>query len=117
MIQTELQQLGTLDTGELAQYGISLPANLPPDVAAMLYALGAGEIKAATGPGHFDLSLDGDTALMVNYDVVALRRALEVAGPFMADSLLSDPGISQLIDEQILPLVPGADVDVTITLQ
>ncbi|NJN82322.1 MAG: hypothetical protein HC802_08645 [Caldilineaceae bacterium] len=78
--QTELQQLGTLETSELAQYGIALPANLPPDVAAMLYALGASEVKAATGPGHLDLRLDGDSALMVNYDVDACAVRLPSLG-------------------------------------
>ena len=65
----------------------------------------------------FNLLLDGETALTVNYDQPSLTAALDLAGPFLAGTPLENPAVRTLVQEQILPLVPAADLDVTVALQ
>jgi hypothetical protein len=109
-----LTSIGGLQAEELAKLGVSLP-DLPPDLIQTLKELGVREVKIATEPGVLLILLDGDMAIMINYDNDSLAAAMDVAAPFMSDSALSDPAIDQLVREQILPLVPGADVEVTLT--
>jgi hypothetical protein len=69
-----------------------------------------------TGDGKVDVQLDGNTALTLNWDVPSIQTTLQLAGPFLAGTPLEDPNVSRLVNEQIVPLLPGADVDVTLNL-
>ena len=109
-----LTSIGGLRADELAGLGVTLPA-LPADLAQTLEDLGVSEVKIATEPGALVILLDGNMAIKINYDTDSLDAAMDLAGPFMGDSALADPGIDQLLREQILPLLPGAEVEVTLT--
>jgi hypothetical protein len=101
--------------GNLSELGIG-PVMLPPNVMQILSQLGAKQVQINTDPGHVNILLDGNTALTLNWDLASLQTALTLAGPFLAGSPLEDPNVAKLVQEQILPLVPGADVDVTLNL-
>ena len=101
--------------GDLAALGIG-PIALPPNVMQILSQLNARQIGVNTDAGKVDINLDGNTALTVNWDEPSLQSALQLAGPFLAGTPLEDPTVAQFVREQIVPVVPGADVDVTLNL-
>ncbi len=111
--QGAVQTLGGLPAGVMPGLPISLPAN----VVAILSGLNADQLQIATDPNKLELLLDGNVALTLNYDLPSLQSALSLASPFLADTPLSDPAIATLLQEQILPQVPGSDVNVTVDLQ
>jgi len=101
--------------GNLADLGVG-PIALPPNVMQILTQLGASQVALNTDLGKADILLDGNTALTINWDEPSLRAALSLAAPFLADTPLADPNVAKLVDEQIVPLLPSADVDVTLNL-
>ncbi|MDQ3249770.1 MAG: hypothetical protein M3Q45_11265, partial [Chloroflexota bacterium] len=111
--QGAVQSVGGLPAGLVPGLPIALPAN----VAAILTGLGAQQVQLVTDPNVLNLLLDGETALTLNYDLPSLQAALSLATPFLGTTPLSDPALATLIQEQILPQIPGADVDVTVDLQ
>ena len=64
-----------------------------------------------------NIQLDGKNALTIGFDAASLKGALALAKPFLAGTLLEDPAISKLIEDQILPLAPSADLDVQVNLK
>jgi antitoxin component of MazEF toxin-antitoxin module len=101
--------------GNLADLGMD-PIALPPDVMQILGQLNARQVTINTGDGRVDVQLDGNTALTINWDVPSILTTLQLAGPFLAGTPLEDPNVARLVTEQIVPLLPGADVDVTLNL-
>jgi hypothetical protein len=53
----------------------------------------------------------------MEYDQASLKSAWDLAKPQLANGPLADPGLQQLIEEQFLPLLPGTDLKVAITLE
>jgi len=94
-----------------------LPLTLPPNIAQILDGLNASELQIDTNPGQLNLLLDGTTALTLNYDDASLQSVLNLAGPFLTGTPLENPAIATFIQEQILPLVPAADLDIKVALQ
>ena len=79
---------------------------------------GISELGITTGSGVLDVTVDGNTALTVNYDEESLQTALDLAAPFMGDSSpVSNPVLSKFIQEQILPILPASDVAITLMLE
>lgn len=101
--------------GDLAALGIG-PIALPPNVMQILGQLNARQIQLNTEAGKVDINLDGNTALTLNWDEPSLQSALQLAGPFLAGTPLEDPTVASFVQGQILPILPGADVDVTLNL-
>ena len=64
-----------------------------------------------------DIKVNGDTLLSLDHDQASLQAALNLATPFLEGSPLADPAMAKLIAEQILPLVPGSDVQITINVE
>ena len=93
------------------------PLALPPNVSGILDGLDADTVALATEPGKLNLLLDGATALTINYDDAALQKTLDVASPFLVGTPLENPAMMTLVREQIMPLVPAADLDITVALQ
>lgn len=60
--------------------------------------------------------LDGKPAISMDFDSAALRALLTTLKPLINVPLLDNPVVSQLIDEQIMPLAPGAQVNIGIAL-
>lgn len=114
--QGNITGLGGLSAEDLGALGIALPT-LPPDVMELLARADANSVQIATDPGALIVRVGGDEALRVAYDAAALEAALNIAVPFAAGTPLTDPTIDMLLREQILPLVPTADVNITLQLQ
>jgi hypothetical protein len=92
--------------------GLTLPAN----VMDILSKTGADTLQVQTTPGHADILLDGTVALSLDYDVDSLRQVVATAKPFANVALLDDPNISKLVDEVVLPMVAGSQIDLTVDL-
>jgi hypothetical protein len=101
--------------GSLSDLGVG-PVALPPNVIQILDQSGASQVTINTDPGKVDIQLDGATALTLNWDEPSLRAALTLASPFLAGTPLEDPAIAQLVQEQIVPVLPTADADITLNL-
>lgn len=114
--QGNITMLGGIPTASLSELGVSLPA-LPADVVDLLATADAQEIQLLTEPGALVALLDGEEALRVSYDTASLQSALSLAAAFMGDSPLTEPGVSTLLNEQILPLLPVSNLDVVLTLE
>lgn len=113
----ELKEFGGLSADSLAALGVS-GIVLPPDAMATLNDLGAQNIEIKSEPNKLILYLDGAEALTINNDAESLANALDLATPFLGeDSPLANPALSQLLREQILPLVPAMDLDVTVEIE
>jgi len=106
-----IQTLGGLDTLP------TLPMALPANVTQILDGLNASELQVDTNPGQLNILLDGATALTLNYDDASLQSVLTLAGPFLGDTPLANPAMMGFVQEQILPLVPAADLDIKVALQ
>jgi hypothetical protein len=102
--------------GNLADSGLP-PINLPPNVIDILGKLGAKQVQIATDPGHLNILLDGKPTITLNYDQAALDEALTLAGPFLGSTPLKDPALQKFVKEQLLPQLPGSQVNVTLNLQ
>jgi hypothetical protein len=101
--------------GSLSDLGVG-PVALPPNVTQILDQLGASQVTINTDAGKVDILLDGATALTLNWDEPSLQTALTLAAPFLAGTPLEDPTVAQLVQEEIVPVLPTADVDVTLNL-
>jgi antitoxin component of MazEF toxin-antitoxin module len=101
--------------GNLADLGIG-PVALPPNVMQILQGMNAQQVQIDTNPGTVNLLVDGNTALTINWDETSLATVMQLATPFLAGTPLEDPNVARLVQEQILPLLPGSDVDVTLNL-
>lgn len=111
-----IQSIGNIDMATLANLGVS-GVSLPANVLDILAQAGAQELRIVTGPNQADIQIDGESAVTLSYDVAALQSMLDLAKPFLADTPLEDPNVMGLIEGQILPLVPGSDVNVSVALQ
>jgi hypothetical protein len=114
--QGNLTQVGDFSAEDFSALGVTLPA-LPLDALNRLREAGIGEVNLDTDPGKLNVRFDGNDILALNYDAAALATTMAIAAPFATGTLLEDPGLNQLLNEQILPLVPVADVNVTVALQ
>ena len=114
--QGNITNIGNISSSMLASVGLP-PIALPGNVVGILSGLGADQVGIQTSNGVAEVQLDGETALSLQYDTASLQTLLALVKPLIGVELLNDPNISKIIDEQILPLVPGAEVDVTVDLQ
>ena len=116
-VGNQLDSVAGLSGSELEEIlGSSLPP-LPQNVVDILDQLEASQVQLVTAENQLLVNLDGETQLSLNYDAASLEQALKLAAPFLDDTPLSDPALMQFIVENILPLVPGSNLDVTINLQ
>ena len=115
-VGNQLDSVFGLSGSELEEGGVSLPP-LPDSVVDIFNNLGASQVQLLTIENALLVNVDGETLLSLGYDAASLGQALTLATPFLGDSPLGDPALSQFIVENILPLVPGSDVNVTINLQ
>jgi hypothetical protein len=111
-----LLALGGFTAAEFAELGITLPA-IPADSLAALRTAGVGQLELDTEPGILNVLFDGSNALALNYDEPSMMTTLDIAAPFLGDSIINDPAINQLLREQIMPLVLTSNADVTIDLE
>ncbi len=112
-----VSQIGNLAISDLGALGIPANITLPPALLDFMKSAGAKQLALTTAPNQADIQLDGQTAITLRYDEAALRSLLSLAAPFLAGTPLEDPNIAKIVDEQVLPLAPGAEVDVTVTVE
>ena len=114
--QGNLTSLGGLSAEDFAILGVTLPP-VPPELLGVLESAGASTVMLDTQPGALVVRVGDSEAMRVAYDTEALTAALNIAVPFAEGTPLTDPVVDTLLREQILPLLPTADVDITLTLQ
>ena len=111
----KLKSVGPL-TGQELQEQMGVAVDLPASITSVLTQVGANQVQAVNTPGQFDLLLNQESAVALQYDVDSLVEVLRLLAPFMKGTLMEDPGINGLIQQQILPLVPGSDVNLNVLL-
>ena len=102
------------DQGNMSVQGIpvstlGLNIQLPPNVLAIVQALGIDSLTIKTQPNGIDLMLDDKTIPGIAYDTARLNALLAVAPTFVGD-----PATVATL-EQVVPLLPGADVTVAVS--
>ncbi len=112
----QIVSIGDLSAEQLAQLGVTLPA-LPPNVMQILNDLKAKTVDIVNTPNNLSIKVNGAELMSIDYDAASLATALELAKPYLAGTPLEDPAVMQLIQEQILPIAPAADVNVQITVE
>ena len=112
----QIVSIGDLSAEQLAQLGVTLPA-LPPNVMQILSDLDAQTVDIVNTPNNLSIKVNGAELMSIDYDAASLATALELAKPYLAGTPLEDPAVMQLIQEQILPIAPAADVNVQITVE
>jgi hypothetical protein len=90
-------------------FGMSLPLTLNPNTMAILDALNAETLQVTTHPNGINITLNDKPLPGIAYDKDYLTRAINLAGPF-----LPVPSVSELLQNEIVPVVPGADVKFTV---
>ncbi len=112
-----IESISNLATADLAAAGLPVSSlALPANVMQILGSLNADEIGLTNAAGTATLSLDGEEALSLQYDTAALGALLEKVKPFLNVEMLDNPLVSRIIDEYVLPIAPGAEVDLRITM-
>lgn len=109
-------QLGGFTADELGQLGLSLPS-IDIDAVNRLREAGIRVVQLDNDPGRFNVRFDGSDIIALVYDREALESVLEIATPFATETVLADPGLSQIIREQLLPLFPTTNLDLTFVLE
>ena len=113
----KLADLSGISAEQLGDLASSLP-ELPANVQTMLQSIGAQQVEIKNGDNKLSILFNGDEFISLDYDEPTIKRLLDLAGPFLgADSPLNDPALSGIINDQILPLAPGSDIDITLNLQ
>jgi hypothetical protein len=112
----QITSVGGLSAEQLGALGVTLPA-LPPEAANALASLNASQIDIVTEPNKLRVTADGTDVIGLEYDQASLKSAWDLAKPQLANGPLADPALQQLIEEQFLPLLPGADIKVAITVE
>jgi hypothetical protein len=112
----QITSVAGLSAEQLSALGVTLPT-LPPNVNDILTDLDAAQIDIVTEPNRLRVSADGTDVVSMEYDQASLLAAWNLAKPQLADGPLGDPALQALIEEQFLPLLPGADIRMAITVE
>ncbi len=102
------------EQGNMSIQGIPLSAfgvgfQLPPNVLAIVQALGIESFTLKTQPNGIDLMLDEDAIPGIAYDTARLNTLLTVAEAFVGD-----PATVAML-ENVVAILPGADVTVAVS--
>ncbi len=117
---SRLTQVGDLSGDALEAFGV--PAvDLPPNVVSILKDdLGANSISITTEINGLNITADEQMLLSLRYDGATLQNILQLVAPLLpaeTASLLGDASMEELLQDHLLPLLIGADVNITATLQ
>lgn len=109
---TEIESIGNIPAETLRSLGVALPS-LPANVVNILGSLGSEHLTVNTTSNALELAAGGESLLRLGYDSPTMQRLLTLAGPFLSanvSSTLADPGVAQLVSEQILPMIIAANL-------
>ena len=112
----EIVSFGGIPAATLGALGVTLPT-LPPEVMSILGSLGADTINLTVQPDGLTILAGGEEVLSVAYDATSLGALWGLAKPLAGATLADNPGLTQLIEQMILPMMTISDVNVTIELQ
>jgi hypothetical protein len=116
---SEIHSVGGIPADELQTMGMGLPS-LPSNIAAILYdSLQVSELELTSTANQLNVVADGEALLTLHYDSPSIRRTLKLATPFLPEQIaaaLDDPDIAALLLDVFLPLIVGANLDVTAEL-
>ncbi len=116
---SEIQSIGNLPADELQELGVNLPP-LPPNIATILYdGLQVAELELMSTANQLNVAADDEVLLTLHYDSPSIRRTLKLASPFLPEQIvasLDDPNVSALLLDEFLPLIVGANLDLTAEL-
>lgn len=112
----QITSVGGLSADQLAALGVTLPA-LPANINDLLTSFGAQQVELVTEPNKLRIVLDGQDTINLEYDQASLLNAWNLAKPQLADGPLGDPALQGLIEQQILPLLPGSNINLAVTLE
>ncbi len=116
IIDGQITSVGGLTAEQLGALGVTLPA-LPANINDTLKSLNAKQLEIVTEPNMMRILLDGQETINLQYDQASLLSAWNLAKPQLADGPLGDPALQKLIEEEFLPLLPGSNINLTVTLQ
>ncbi len=113
-----LVEAGGIPAEVLSSLGLpslDLPANINTVLTGQF-----DQVRLVGSPNMMEI-MGGDTTLLtLNYDTATLENTLDIAQPFLPQqitSFLQDEGVGTLLGQNILPLLTGANVNVTANLQ
>lgn len=113
----QLAELNGIPAADLGPLADSIP-ELPANIQQMFQSMGAQQAQIKNETNKLSILINGGEFISLDYDQPKLARLLELAGPFLGpDSPLNDPNLSTIINEQILPLAPASDIDITLNLK
>lgn len=112
----QITSVGGLTADQLAALGVALPA-LPANINDMLTGFGAQQVDIVTSPNKLSILLDGQDTINLEYDQASLLAMWNLLKPQLAGSPLADPALQSLIEEQFLPLLPGSNINLAVTLE
>ena len=116
---SEIQSVGGVPASVFQENGVNLPS-LPANIASILYdGLQVAELELTSSANQLNVVADEEILLTVHYDSPSILRTLELAAPFLPEDvaiILADPNIATLFAEELLPLIVGAQLDVTAEL-
>ena len=116
---SEITSVGGVPASKFQENGVNLPS-LPANIASILYdGLRVSELELTSSANQLNVVADEEILLTVHYDAPSILRTLDLAGPFLPEeiaNILADPNISALFIEELLPLIVGAQLDVTAEL-
>ncbi|MCY4090914.1 MAG: hypothetical protein OXF62_08845 [Caldilineaceae bacterium] len=116
---SEIRSVAGLPAADLEEMGVSLPS-LPANIAMILQdGLKVSELELTSKSNQLNVVADNTVLLTLHYDSPSILRVLDLAAPLLPEQIaaaLEDPGIAELIVDEFLPLVVGANLDVTAEL-
>jgi hypothetical protein len=112
----QITSVGGLTADQLGALGVALPA-LPANINDTLQSFGAQQVDIVTEPNKLRVVLDGQDTINLEYDQAALLNAWNLLKPQFAGGPLGDPALQGLIEDQFLPLLPGANINLAVTLE
>jgi len=116
---SEITSVGGVPASRFQESGLNLPS-LPANIASILYdGLQVSELELSSSANQLNVVADDEVLLTVHYDSPSILRTLDLAAPFLPENvanILADPNISTLFAEELLPLIVGAQLDVTAEL-
>lgn len=114
--RSEITSVAGMAASELQEYGVNLPA-LPGNISSILYdGLQVSELVLTSSSNQLNVVADEVVLLTIHYDSPSILRTLDLAAPFLPEDItnaLADPNVNALFTEDLLPLIVGAQLDVT----
>ena len=104
-------------TGDAAAGLADAFPELPAQLGDLLGGMGASELQLVTDVNQFNVNIDGNNLIALDYDIPSLLNALEIAGPFLEGTPLENPAMIAFLESAILPYAPGADIDLKVKVQ